>query len=301
MSPVLVISPHLDDAVLSASGLLRGLVERGSVVEVLTLFAGIPEAPYSAPAVFMHELWGLAENPMERRRDEDRRAHQHLGTRVQHADFLDEVYRKAPNGDWLVGNDWQRAQDDGGDEQTLRAELAAYVYRLITDRRPCLVLTCAGVGRHVDHRRTRDAVLTAAAFTEVAVRFWEDLPYAEWTPEFPPCPEWAALAPPTVEPVDEQAWATKMSAVQCYASQHQMLWPEDGQDFRVEMDKHAKNVGREFRGGCRAERYWDVVIDPSRVPAGVSPTSWCLPLTREIDPDRYALIVRPSVRDSVSG
>lgn len=301
MSLILAVSPHLDDAALSASGQLRGFVSRGDAVEVVTLFAGVPQPPYSAPAVFMHELWSLTEDPVERRRAEDRCAHRQLGTRAEHADFLDELYRRAPDGDWLVRDDWKRAEDTGGDEQELRAALTAHVYGLLTSRRPDLVVTCAAVGRHVDHRRTRDAVLAAAPVAGVPVRFWEDLPYAEWTSRFPPLPQWAAVGPSAVEPVDDQAWEIKLSAVQCYASQHRMLWPEDGQDWRAVMDAHAKSVGREYgdgRHGRRGERFWDVLVDPSRLAANAAPPHWRVAPPHGFEADLYDPIVRPSLRRS---
>jgi LmbE family N-acetylglucosaminyl deacetylase len=297
MPLVLAVSPHLDDAALSASGQLRGLVERGDVVEVVTLFAGIPHPPYSAPAVFMHGLWGFPENPVEQRRAEDRCAHQQLGTRAEHADFLDELYRRTPDGDWLIRDDWKRAADTGGDERELRSALAAYVHELLVSRRPDLVLTCAAVGRHIDHRRTRDAVLTAAPVAGVPVRLWEDVPYAEWTSQFPPLPQWAAVSPPSVEPFDEQVWERKMSAVQCYASQHRMLWPEAGRDdWRAELDRHATNVGLEHGAGRRAERFWDVMVDASQLPVNVGPPDLRVAAPHELDPSLYDLITRPSLR-----
>jgi LmbE family N-acetylglucosaminyl deacetylase len=295
MSLILAVSPHLDDAVLSASGRLSGLVERGDAVEVVTLFAGIPQPPYSAPAVFMHGLWGLPANPVEQRRAEDRRAHGQIGTRARHADFLDEVYRRAPNGDWLIGDDWKRAEDTGGDEQELRAALAGYVYRLLEARRPDLVMTCAAVGRHVDHRRTRDAVLTAAPVADVPVRLWEDLPYAEWTSQYPPLPQWAAMSAPAVELVDERAWETKMSAVRCYSSQHQMLWPEEGRHWRTIMDEYARNVGVELGDSRRAERFWGVRFDSSQLTVGMTPPDWRTAPPHDLGPGLYDLVVRPSL------
>jgi LmbE family N-acetylglucosaminyl deacetylase len=41
---VTVVSPHLDDAVLSVGGTIHGLVRRGAEVKIVTVFAGDPEA-----------------------------------------------------------------------------------------------------------------------------------------------------------------------------------------------------------------------------------------------------------------
>lgn len=293
MSTVLAISPHLDDAVLSAAGMLRGCAEAGSTVMVVTLFAGIPDEPYSDTAAELHELWGLPHAPVEHRREEDRRAQELLGTQAVHAEFLDEVYRRAADGEWLIGNDWRRSENTGGDEFGLRERLATYVHELLVSIIPEVVVTCAAVGRHVDHRRTRDAVLTAAAADGVPLRLWEDLPYAEWTPEYPPLPPWATLGPPGITALDEKVWALKLAAVNCYSSQHRMLWPES-MEIVAELRRHAEEVASESGVNGLGERYWDVTLDlPASNGSGGGGRLWLTPGTDILPPDRYAPIVRP--------
>jgi LmbE family N-acetylglucosaminyl deacetylase len=293
VSTVLAVSPHLDDAVLSAAGLLRGYAEAGNTVTVVTLFAGIPDRPYSAIAVDLHELWGLPHDPVEHRREEDRRAHELLGTRAVHAEFLDELYRRAADGEWLIGDDWQRSKNMGGDELGLRRQLATYVHELLVTMTPEVVVTCAAVGRHIDHRRTRDAVLAAAAASGVPLRFWEDEPYAEWTPECPPLPPWATLEPPGITVLDERGWALKFAAVKCYQSQYRMLWPESV-ETGTELRRHAAEVASESGVNGLGERCWDVTLDP---PASAGPGGggrlWLAPGTDVLPPSLYAPVLRP--------
>ncbi len=93
----LVVSPHLDDAVLSAGLFL--LTEPGAVVA--TVMAGHP-----GPGVLSD--WDRAcgfvdgDDPVARRRDEDRAALAILGARPHHLEFLDQPYRAG------------RAADEGG-------------------------------------------------------------------------------------------------------------------------------------------------------------------------------------------
>lgn len=292
MGTVLAVSPHLDDAVLSAAGLLHGCAEAGRTVMVVTLFAGVPDGPYSATAAELHELWELPHAPVEHRREEDRRAQELLGTQAIHAEFLDEVYRRAADGEWLIGDDWRRSENTGGDELDLREQLAAYVHELLVTISPEVVVTCAAVGRHVDHRRTRDAVLAAAAADGVPLRFWEDLPYAEWTHECPPLPSWATLEPPGVTALDERAWALKLAAVKCYQSQFRMLWP-GSVDIDAELRWHAEKVASEFGESGLGERCWDVTLElPAADGSGGGGRLWLAPGTDVLPPDRYAPVVR---------
>jgi LmbE family N-acetylglucosaminyl deacetylase len=293
LSRILAFSPHLDDAVLSASGLIRRFAARGDDVTVITLFSGVPEPPYSRPARRMHQLWRLRQAPVQRRREEDAAAHALLGSRAEYTDFLDEIYRKAPDGRWLLEDGWLRARDDGDDEQELRAELAAFVADLLASRSPDLVLACRAVGRHVDHRRTRDAVLTAAAVARCAVRLWEDLPYGQYTDSAPPLPSWATLAEPHAQPVSRDEWDAKLSAIACYRSQLTMLWPGQGREFHAEMADYARHVAAAHGISGMAERFWDVEFDDSSAPHDIARSGWRMPVGHKLDAALYDPIRPP--------
>ncbi|MDR5780666.1 PIG-L family deacetylase [Caballeronia sp. LZ065] len=84
---LLVISPHLDDAVFSCGALLAA----GTDALVCTVFAGTPEMP-------MVTGWDTAcgfsdaHQAMEARRAEDIAALEILGARARHLSFLDSQY-----------------------------------------------------------------------------------------------------------------------------------------------------------------------------------------------------------------
>ncbi len=60
---VLAISPHLDDAALSAGATLADFAARGANVDVVTLFAGTPHEPLSAVNRAFHAKCGSPRTP----------------------------------------------------------------------------------------------------------------------------------------------------------------------------------------------------------------------------------------------
>jgi LmbE family N-acetylglucosaminyl deacetylase len=256
MSRVLVVSPHLDDAVLSAGGRIHRLASEGADVTVFTLFAGVPSPPYSPIAEYFHYVWDLETDPVEHRRQEDRAALALLGASPSHGSFLDAVYRRRPDGGWLVDMDRPTVQGNDVPEPGLAVDLESAVVSLLATLQPDLVLTCAAVGDHLDHRRTRDATVVAAG-GKVPLYCWEDLPYGMRQSHALHLPDGAVLGAPVAETASDEAWSAKYAAVHCYRSQHSMLWPPDT-DVRDLFDTHAARQGSRCGVDGRAEVFWPV-------------------------------------------
>ncbi|MGH3829146.1 MAG: PIG-L deacetylase family protein [Pseudonocardiaceae bacterium] len=170
-----------------------------------------------------------------RRIGEDRAAMDELGARAHHCGFLDAVYRRAPDGRWLCEHDRAMFDDLPLGPGGLLREVTREVRRILDAVEPDLVLTCAAVGHHIDHRLTRAAVLDVV--TAVPILLWEDLPYAIGRP-----PTAATPLTPTAPP---EAWERKWRAVACYPTQIRMLWPADI-DWAAELLTHGR-----IRGGGR--------------------------------------------------
>jgi hypothetical protein len=105
--------------------------------------------------------------------------------------------------------------------------------------------------------RARDATVAAARRAGTPLRCWEDLPYAVKSKHIPPLPAGVTLTGPRLEPVDAAAWQAKAQAVDCYASQHQMLMYR-GRSVAELLDRHALARGRKAGDTDRAEAAWDV-------------------------------------------
>lgn len=171
------ISPHLDDAVLSAGGLIHEQTQAGVRVEIWTILSGIPDSGELSPfAQALHFGWGIAEiaELIRARRAEDKRACEIVGAAPLHFDYLDCIYRRGKNGEWLYEGIYLPPHEDEADFPRRIAESVSA--RLAPDDQ----LVCPlGVGSHVDH------VLVRRAMDLLGVRpvlYYAEVPYLFKTP-----------------------------------------------------------------------------------------------------------------------
>jgi len=91
---VVVVSPHLDDAVMSLGSTVAHAVQQGAKVEILTVFSDKPSS--NAPAGPWDSQCGFSTEgeAATARREEDRRACSVLGAEPRWLDFGDECYER---------------------------------------------------------------------------------------------------------------------------------------------------------------------------------------------------------------
>jgi LmbE family N-acetylglucosaminyl deacetylase len=152
--PLLVISTHFDDAVLSCGHFLA----RHPGTIVATVCGGI--APKGEPASNHWDAyaWPSAYAATVGRRLEDIRALASVGAEPKPLDLLDEPYRPNPND--LI-------------------PFQIVIERLIESMEPeCVLLPLAGSKTHRDHTMVRRAALTVLNnHPKVLVELYADLPY----------------------------------------------------------------------------------------------------------------------------
>lgn len=171
------LSPHLDDAVLSAGGLIYDQTQAGDSVEIWTFMCGYsPEDEFSSFAEQLHKQWGFssAEETVRKRRIEDENAAAILGATTRHFDFLDCVYRRGSNGEWLYP---EIAVPPHKADDNLPAQIADTISARL---QPDDVLVCQlAVGSHVDHVLVR----RAAELLGKSLRYDIDVPYIFYKPQ----------------------------------------------------------------------------------------------------------------------
>lgn len=150
------ISPHLDDAVLSAGGFIFEQTQAGIPVEIWTIVCGYPPPGELTPfAQVMHFQWGTgtAEETVDLRRAEDVKAAGIVGAKTVHFDLPDCIYRRGPVGEPLYLEIFVQPKEA---EAHLPDEIAETIApRLQTDDQ---VICQLGIGGHVDHILVRQAV-----------------------------------------------------------------------------------------------------------------------------------------------
>jgi LmbE family N-acetylglucosaminyl deacetylase len=215
------ISPHLDDAVLSAGGFLYEQVRAGSPVEIWTIVCGFPPPGELTPfAQVLHHVWGTgsAEETVKLRRAEDLEAARIVGAKTIHFDIPDCIYRRGPDGEPLYLDIYTQPH---AAEARLPDQIAQTIApRLQADDR---VICQLGIGDHVDH------VLVRQAVERLTRPLWyaADLPYLFKGPG-----ELASLVAgmkETLYPITEAGLRAWVEATLAYESQLSSLFESKGQ------------------------------------------------------------------------
>ena len=166
------ISPHLDDTALSAGGPVFDQTRNGIPVEIWTVCCGYPPDAETSPlAQALHAQWGFssAEETVRARRAEEARAASILGAKTVHFDFLDCIYRRGADGEWLY------TMDVFVPPHPAEADLPAHMAAALASRlHPDDVVVCQfAIGGHVDHILVRKAVERLNR----SVLYLADIPY----------------------------------------------------------------------------------------------------------------------------
>lgn len=231
-----VVSPHLDDAVLSA---WSALVRTARPIKVVTVFAGIPDPGFVTDLDRAH---GATESAawLRRRRAEDVSVLAATGCEVVHLDLLEVQFPayEMPTVRGRIARDPAAFLRVVQDEPSLHTDRDMLVQLLDEHvRNAPLVFGPAGIGGHPDHRDLAKAV-AGIALPGQEVRLYADSPYYLFhgRPSFladRPAPEadaWvdAALASvlpiparpaPTVVRLDDDELAAKQRALSGYATE----------------------------------------------------------------------------------
>ena len=177
--PLLVLSPHLDDAALSCSA----LIERDRPATILTAFDGEPDPPQAAAWDLLTGFSGSTDS-MAARRQEDRAAFAGTPHDLAGLGLLDLQYcgaRRSPTDRSRIETAI-RAWIDRVEEGTVAAPAGAGRHHGSGRLRSWLETRVHGAGggvvQHPDHVLVRDAaVVTALDSPSVGLLLYEELPY----------------------------------------------------------------------------------------------------------------------------
>lgn len=229
------LSPHLDDAALSAGGLIYEQAHSGLTVEVWTIVCGFPPPGELTPlAQWLHEQWGTesAEETVRLRRQEDLRAGEILGAKMLHGDVPDCIYRRAPEGEPLYFDIFVPPHEA---EAGLPAQIA---HTIAAHLQPDDRLLCQlAIGGHVDHILVRQA----AEQLKRPLLYLADLPYMFRQPDM--LPEKTAGMSVSSHPITEAGLQAWKEAILTYRSQFSTLF-----DSPEEMERLIRSYAQAWGG-----------------------------------------------------
>ncbi len=165
---VLFISPHLDDVALSCSKSVSALRNQGFDIFIVTLFSTSDD-----PKQIGNRPWEKVS--YEERKREDVNACKSLGASPLHMDFLDAPYRleKFSKFNSLFLSSPQSYP-------TIIKDLVSKISTVVNQYQPLKVFAPLGIGWHIDHLLTFEAVYSLksnANFANIEFYFYEDRPY----------------------------------------------------------------------------------------------------------------------------
>jgi LmbE family N-acetylglucosaminyl deacetylase len=184
--PAYFISPHLDDAMLSAGGLIHYLVSKGVKVTVITLFTRPSPPPYSMHAIkYVRQCGGdNAEGLFKERAKEDEEVFGSLGIRTVHLGFIDAAWRKKKEGRRWMGilpelvhlypfRFCKYMKKLHPEDRVMMEKIRKRLAPLVTDP-DAPVLCPMAIGNHIDHIITKEICMGLFK----TLLFWSDFPYS---------------------------------------------------------------------------------------------------------------------------
>jgi len=239
MKKWIFLSPHFDDVVLSAGGMVWELRQMGDQVEIWTICAGDPpaEKPLTDYAQMLHMFWELGENDIPYKRSrEDATCCRVLGANYRRYTVPDCIYRHHPG----TGEAMIRVPDDiksplEPDESYLIKPVGDFLRKNLPD--DCELVTPLSIGNHRDH------VLTRKAAERLGIPLWHyvDYPYviqeqydlADWIP---------AQAERFSLPISPQGLQAWQDGFACHRSQIIFFWPDEA-GMRLGIEAYSNSGG----------------------------------------------------------
>jgi LmbE family N-acetylglucosaminyl deacetylase len=233
------LSPHFDDVVLSAGGMVRELTNRGDQVEIWTICAGDPPfgKPLSDYARMLHIFFELGEDDVPfARSQEDAAGCQVLGAKYRRYTVPDCIYRSYNGTDdplIKVPDDIKGELEPA--ESYLIPPVTDFLRKNITPGSQVVIpLT---VGHHRDH------VLVRKAAERLGIPLWHYVDYPYIVQEQYDIKEWipseAVQFSVQVTPEGLQAW---QDGIACHHSQIVFFWSDEA-EMRGAIASYLKDGG----------------------------------------------------------
>ncbi|OGK33838.1 hypothetical protein A3I50_01755 [Candidatus Roizmanbacteria bacterium RIFCSPLOWO2_02_FULL_37_9] len=196
------ISPHLDDAILSAGGLIDYLANK-TRVEIITIFTQATPRPYTRFCKKFMSDCGYTDADLffQDRRKEDEIVCKKVKVDYQHLEFIDVAWRKKQSPNLIeklsgiihpevlhlypLGRNFMSGKTVEEDKEMISEitkKLQSFMFYASRFKKS-IIFSPLAIGNHVDHVIVRN--ICSEIFPLEKLIFWTDYPYSEWgqTPE----------------------------------------------------------------------------------------------------------------------
>lgn len=238
MKKVLILSPHLDDSVLSCGDLITKYIKNGDIVDVLTIFSGSEKKEnLSEAAKQFHSNCFLDHNSMLVRKEEDNNAHQLLGCNSLYLDKLECLYRRDDSGYLYpdLSNIYHLEYDR---EENNINDLANELSNIVNNYD--IVYAPMGLGGHADHLMVNEAIKRVDINSEIY--FYEEVAYVCYYYRDNELSNWGNDMQYKLIEITEDEYNKKIDAILLYRSQLRILW-ENRFQFENDMESFSYKYG----------------------------------------------------------
>ena len=247
MKKVLIVSPHLDDAVLSCGDLINKLINKSYKVDVITVFSKDEKKEnLSNAAKKFHNNCFLPSNPMVERKKEDKKAHDYLKCKSYYMDFLECLYRKHNNKHLYpnLDNIYHLEKDDKKIISDIEKELIKIVNNYD------IILAPLGLGGHADHIACNKAINNIRNSIKGKLYFYEEVAYVCYYYRENKKSNWGEGLSNTLIKISDKDFNKKIESILMYRSQLRILWSDYNQMYN-DLDSFSKKYDKN-----RSIRLW---------------------------------------------
>ena len=229
MKNVLIISPHLDDAVLSCGDLIDKFIDDKYNVDILTIFSkDVNKKDLSNAAIKFHSNCFLPNNPMKYRKIEDKKAHKYLKCNSFYLNKLECLYRKKNNKFLYPNLDeiYHFEKEDTEIVETLEKELSKIINSYD------IVLAPLGLGNHADHLVCNKAINNIKNKIKNELYFYEEVAYVCYYYRKNAISNWGDNLNSKIIKLSDKNFTKKINSILFYKSQLNILWNNYNQMYK---------------------------------------------------------------------
>jgi LmbE family N-acetylglucosaminyl deacetylase len=240
MTKHIIISPHLDDAVLSCGELIKHFISVGDNVLTVTVFTAFPPSDdLSDAAKQYHSNCFLGDNSMIFRQAEDLKAMEYLGCKYKHLHYYECLYRKNISGIHIYPDLKDIYHLDFANEVDIFYMLCAEMKEVCKDGSNIYVPF--GLGNHADHLLIRKVFDAIRNELNGEVFFYEEIPYICYYYKDGGDPNFEKKLKPNIFRFTNLEWEAKMKAFQFYKSQLHIMWR-----IKEEIQVQLENISKKY-------------------------------------------------------